>query len=59
MLEELKEKLYELYMELPRNNLVAWTSGNVSILDRESGLVEIRPEDVAKLHHRYKNVHGQ
>jgi L-ribulose-5-phosphate 4-epimerase len=30
MLEQLKQALCELHMELPRNNLVTWTSGNVS-----------------------------
>ena len=30
MLEQLKQELVELNQELPRNDLVAWTSGNVS-----------------------------
>ena len=30
MLEQLKEQLVESAFELPRNNLVAWTGGNVS-----------------------------
>jgi L-ribulose-5-phosphate 4-epimerase len=30
-------------LELPKNNLVAWTSGNVSARDPESGLVVIKP----------------
>jgi L-ribulose-5-phosphate 4-epimerase len=46
MLEKLKENLCELHMELPRNNLVAWTSGNVSLLDRGSGYVVIKPSGV-------------
>ena len=27
MLEKLKEELYQLHLELPRYNLVAWTGG--------------------------------
>lgn len=46
MLEELKEKLVALNQELPKNNLVAWTSGNVSARDPESGLVVIKPSGV-------------
>lgn len=46
MLEKLKEELVELHLELPRNNLVAWTSGNVSARDPESGLVVIKPSGV-------------
>jgi len=30
-------------MELPRNNLVAWTSGNISGRDPETGLIVIKP----------------
>ena len=30
MLDALREELYTLHLELPRQNLVAWTSGNVS-----------------------------
>ncbi len=46
MLEKLKQTLYELHMELPRNHLVAWTSGNVSLLDRDTGYVLIKPSGV-------------
>ena len=46
MLEQLKEELVRLNLELPRNGLVAWTSGNVSCRDRESGLVVIKPSGV-------------
>jgi hypothetical protein len=30
MLKKLKEELVQLHLELPKNNLGAWTSGNVS-----------------------------
>ena len=47
MLEALKQELYELHLELPHNNLVAWTSGNVSGRDAASGLVVIKPRACA------------
>jgi L-ribulose-5-phosphate 4-epimerase len=46
MLEKLKEEIYLLNLELPRNNLVAWTSGNVSGRDPQSGLVVIKPSGI-------------
>jgi L-ribulose-5-phosphate 4-epimerase len=46
MLEKLCRKVCELHQELPRNNLVAWTSGNISSRDPESGLVVIKPSGV-------------
>jgi len=46
MLEKLKQELVELHLELPRNNLVAWTSGNVSARDAETGLVVIKASGV-------------
>lgn len=46
MLEKLKEYLVELNLELPRNNLVSWTSGNVSQRDAETGLVVIKASGV-------------
>ena len=46
MLEHLKEKVYRLHLELPKNNLVVWTTGNVSARDPESGLVVIKPSGV-------------
>ena len=46
MLEELKEKVYLANMELPKRNLVTYTWGNVSGIDRESGLFVIKPSGV-------------
>lgn len=46
MLEKLKQELYELHMELPKNNLVTWTGGNVSARDPETGYVAIKPSGV-------------
>ena len=46
MLEELKQKVYEANMELPRRGLVTYTWGNVSGIDREKGLFVIKPSGV-------------
>lgn len=46
MLEELKQKVYEANMELPKYGLVTFTWGNVSAIDRESGLFVIKPSGV-------------
>jgi L-ribulose-5-phosphate 4-epimerase len=46
MLEHLKEEVYKLHLELPKNHLVVWTGGNVSARDPESGLVVIKPSGV-------------
>jgi len=52
MLEPLREELYQLHCELPLNNLVAWTSGNVSARDPETGYVVIKPSGVRYEHLR-------
>lgn len=46
MLEELKKKVYEANILLPKYNLVTFTWGNVSAIDRESGLFVIKPSGV-------------
>ena len=46
MLEELKKKVYEATMELQKKKLVIYTWGNVSEIDRETGLVVIKPSGV-------------
>ena len=46
MLETLKQQVYEANMELPRRGLVTYTWGNVSGIDRASGLVVIKPSGV-------------
>ena len=68
MLEKLKEELVELHLELPKNNLVAWTGGNVSARDPETGLVvikasgiryeELRPEHMVVVDADGKMVEG-
>jgi L-ribulose-5-phosphate 4-epimerase len=46
MLEALRQELHRLNLDLPRNGLVAWTSGNVSARDPSTGLVVIKPSGV-------------
>jgi L-ribulose-5-phosphate 4-epimerase len=46
LLPELRKEVCDLHAELPNNHLVAWTSGNVSARDPESGLVVIKPSGV-------------
>ncbi|SEA54546.1 L-ribulose 5-phosphate 4-epimerase [Oribacterium sp. KHPX15] len=46
MLEELKKKVYEANILLPKYKLVTFTWGNVSEIDRESGLFVIKPSGV-------------
>lgn len=46
LLENTRQALCLLHQELPRNHLVAWTSGNVSARDPETGLVVIKPSGV-------------
>jgi len=46
MLETLREELWRLHMELPKNNLVMWTGGNISARDAARGLVAIKPSGV-------------
>ncbi|GIN56092.1 L-ribulose-5-phosphate 4-epimerase [Lederbergia ruris] len=47
MLEELKQKVLEANLQLPEYGLVTLTWGNVSGIDREKGLVAIKPSGVA------------
>ncbi len=46
MLEALREQVWKLHLELPKNDLVRWTGGNVSGRDPETGLVVIKPSGV-------------
>ena len=49
MLEALREQVWQLHLELPKNDLVRWTGGNVSGRDPETGLVVIKPSGVKYL----------
>jgi L-ribulose-5-phosphate 4-epimerase len=46
MLQELREILSTLHQELPKNELVKWTGGNVSARDPQTGYVVIKPSGV-------------
>lgn len=46
MLEALKEKVLKANLLLPKHDLVTFTWGNVSEIDRESGLIVIKPSGV-------------
>ena len=46
MLEELKKKVYEANMLLPKYGLVTFTWGNVSGIDADKGLFVIKPSGV-------------
>ena len=46
MLEELKKEVYEANMLLPKYQLVTFTWGNVSGIDRERLLFVIKPRGV-------------
>jgi len=45
-LEQLRIEVCALNQELPANNLVAWTSGNVSGRDPQTGLIAIKPSGI-------------
>lgn len=47
MLESLKQTVLEANLALPKHNLVVLTWGNVSAIDRQSGLVVIKPSGVS------------
>lgn len=46
MLNKLKKAVYEANLMLPKYGLITFTWGNVSVIDRESGLVVIKPSGV-------------
>lgn len=46
MLEKLKKEVLEANLQLPKHGLVTFTWGNVSGIDREQGLVVIKPSGV-------------
>jgi L-ribulose-5-phosphate 4-epimerase len=47
MLEQLKQEVLEANLDLVKNGLVILTWGNVSAIDRETGLVVIKPSGVS------------
>jgi len=64
MLEKLKQELVQLHLELPQNDLVRWTGGNVSARDPDTGLViinasGIRYEEMRPEHMVVMDMDGQ
>ena len=47
MLEDLKKQVYQANLDLVKHNLVVFTWGNVSGIDRDQGLVVIKPSGVS------------
>jgi len=47
MLEQLKEQVFQANLLLPKHGLITFTWGNVSGIDRQQGLVVIKPSGVA------------
>ncbi|BAJ63394.1 L-ribulose-5-phosphate 4-epimerase [Anaerolinea thermophila UNI-1] len=54
LLPNLREELLYLHLQLPKNGLVTWTSGNVSVRDVSTGWVLIKPSGVF-----YENLHPE
>ncbi len=50
MLRQLKQQVLEANLALPRHNLVTFTWGNVSAVDRQLGLMVIKPSGVEYQH---------
>ncbi|MGR9543513.1 L-ribulose-5-phosphate 4-epimerase [Priestia megaterium] len=46
MLDKLKEEVFQANVDLPKHGLVKYTWGNVSAIDRDSGLFVIKPSGV-------------
>ena len=46
-LKEIKKKVFEANLELVKRNLVIYTWGNVSVIDRKNHLVVIKPRGIA------------
>jgi len=69
MLETLKSAVYEANMALPRHGLVTFTWGNVSVRDKDSGHIlikpsgvnyeDLRPEDMVVLDPEGKIIEGR
>ena len=56
MLEELKKKVCQANLDLVKHGLVLFTWGNVSAIDRESGLVVIKPSGVSYDHMKLEDM---
>lgn len=55
-LKELKEQVLEANLDLPRHHLVTFTWGNVSGIDRDKGLIVIKPSGVEYAHMKVSDL---
>jgi L-ribulose-5-phosphate 4-epimerase len=46
LLEKLRHEVWQMHLELPKNGLVTWTTGNISGRDFATDLVVIKPSGV-------------
>lgn len=56
MLNSLKEQVLEANLALPRHNLVTFTWGNVSAVDRQQGLMVIKPSGIEYQHMKLEDM---
>ncbi len=56
MLDQLKKEVFEANMLLPEHKLVTFTWGNVSGIDREKGLIVIKPSGVSYDHMKVEDM---
>lgn len=56
MLEQLKEEVYQANLLLPKYGLITFTWGNVSAIDRERGIVAIKPSGVEYEHMKAEDI---
>lgn len=56
LLEEMRKRVYKANMDLPKHGLVKFTWGNVSEIDRESGLFVIKPSGVSYEEMTYEDM---
>ena len=56
LLPQLREEVCALHAQLPINNLVAWTSGNLSARDPQTNLVVIKPSGIRFEHLTPQNM---
>ena len=54
--QHIQQEAYEANMQLNELNLVVYTFGNVSAVDRESGVFAIKPSGVAYEELRYEDI---
>lgn len=56
MLENLKKEVFEANLELVKHNLVIFTWGNVSGIDRDKNLVVIKPSGISYDYMKYEDM---